>query len=62
VWLDPELALDHNGLCLKDMFSSNSWCVHSLKKERITGTYQLLVTGYLNISGVIKKNLLLQSQ
>jgi len=43
VWLDPEPALDHNGLCLRNMFSSNLGCVHSLKK--ITGIQQLLITG-----------------
>jgi len=33
VQLDPDLALDHNSLCLKDMSSSNSRCVH-LERER----------------------------
>ena len=31
--LDPEPALDHNNLCLKDMFVNNSWYVHSLKRD-----------------------------
>jgi len=36
VRLDPEPSLDHNGLYLRNMFISNSWCVYSLKRERIT--------------------------
>jgi len=28
--LEPDLALDQNSLLQRDMFSSNSWCVHSL--------------------------------
>jgi len=34
VRLDPQPALDNNGLHLKDMFSSNSWCVHFLQREK----------------------------
>ena len=31
--LEPDLALDQNSLLQRDMFSSNSWCVHSLVRE-----------------------------
>jgi len=39
VQLDPDLASDHNGLCLKDMSSSNFRVVHS-QREKITGIQQ----------------------
>jgi len=37
VQLDPEPAVDHNGLGLMDMFSSSLWVVHSLMRDTITG-------------------------
>jgi len=46
VWLDPELALDNKGLCLRNTLSGSSGCVHSFKSQKESqefNSYQSLV-------------------